>query len=111
MASRIFALDLLGPSAKPGRAWPHFQRSVKRRLTTSASGCASSSWIAISRTSVHLKPMTSASLFRFHHHIAGRRRERDGDAVELTAHAGLAAEARGLRQPEGEIEEGLPFLR
>src|SRR5512144_2401298 len=122
MASRIFSLERFGSSSKPGKPCTHFPRSVKRRLTTSASGCLSSSAIAISRTSVqrtriHLYPYdcfwpvsrrTRGSAVD--HHVAGRRREGDGEAVQRLGHADLAAEPRGVGEPEREVEHVLFLL-
>src|SRR3954464_10591836 len=104
MASRIFSFDFLGSSSKSGRAWTHFQRSVNRRLTTSASGCVSSNSIAMSWTSVHLSflGMTRGQLL-LDHHIASRSRQRDSQPVQLLGHLDLATEPRGVGEAEGQI--------
>src|SRR5690242_15172019 len=44
------------------------------------------------------------------HHVARRLWQLDGEAVELLGHDDLAAEARGLRQAEGEVEHVLLVL-
>src|SRR6266851_9425751 len=44
------------------------------------------------------------------HHVARRLRQLDGEAVELLGHDDLAAEARGLRQAESEVEHVLFVL-
>src|SRR6185437_5936937 len=44
------------------------------------------------------------------HHVARRRRQLHGEAVELFAHDDLAAQARGLRQAEGKVEHVLLVL-
>src|SRR6185437_14787029 len=44
------------------------------------------------------------------HHVARRLRQLDGEAVELLGHDDLAAEPRGLRQAEGEVEHVLLVL-
>src|SRR5262249_52447735 len=105
MASRIFSFDFLGSSPKSGSAWTHFQRSVKRRLTTSASGCRSSSSIAISVTSVHQSFLAmTETLLLFDHHITRCVRQRHRQPVELLGHLDLAAEPRGVRQAESEVQ-------
>src|SRR6516165_2856239 len=103
MASRIFSLDLLGSSEKPGSAWTHFQRSAKRRLTTSTSGWRSSSSMAMSWTSVQ-------RMLLLDHHVAGRRRQRDGEPVQLRRDLDLAAEPRSVGQAEGQVQHVLLIL-
>ena len=44
------------------------------------------------------------------HHVARRRRQADGEAVELLGHHDLAAEARGVGEAEGEVEHVLLVL-
>src|SRR5215212_10188109 len=54
------------------------------------------SWMSVQRSFF-------AILF-VHHHVSGRRRELDDQAVERLAHADLTAEPRGVGEPEGEVE-------
>src|SRR5216684_3884820 len=44
------------------------------------------------------------------HHVAGGRRQLDHQPVERLAHADLAAQPRGMGEPEGEIEHVLLVL-
>src|SRR5205823_12943179 len=54
MVSRIFSLERLGSSAKPGNSRTQRCRSVKRTASGSTSGCFSTRRIAMSSMSVHL---------------------------------------------------------
>src|SRR5579863_2294427 len=51
-----------------------------------------------------------ASIALLHPHVARAGRQRHGEAVELLGDDDLAAEARGGRQPEGEVEHVLLVL-
>src|SRR5688500_2204019 len=54
-------------------------------------------------------PSLLVDLF-INHHVAGRRRQLDDQPVERLAHADLAAQARGVGEPEGEVEHVLLVL-
>ncbi len=119
MASRIFSLDLFGSSAKSGNSCTHFQRSVKRRLTTSV---VRTRLFQLDRDIVDVgpaqffrhvvRPAPIASFGRYLSTImlrvaAGRLTV---EPVQLLGHLDLAAEARGVGEAEGEIEHVLLVL-
>src|SRR5882672_1798062 len=114
MASRIFSLERLGSSSKPGNSITQRCRSVKRKLTLSISGWCSSSSIAMSWTSVQRSFFAiSPSLFvdlLINHHVAGCCRQLDDQPVERLAHADLAAQARRVGEAEGKVEHVLLVL-
>src|ERR1700746_3671016 len=107
MASRIFSLERPGSSSKSGNSNTQRCKSVKRRLTLSASGWRSSSSIAMSWTSVQRSMRAISPPLLVHHHVPGRRRQLDHQSVQFRTHADLATQTRGVCETERKVEHVL----
>src|SRR3569832_1192043 len=102
MASRIFSPECRGSSSKPGNARTQLNKSVKRTVRGSTSGCASASAIAMSRESVHLSAMAvpSAGFLRIVDRVLGNFHREIGILDD-----GLAGQARHRREPPHTSEQ------
>src|SRR4029077_8347222 len=110
MASRIFSLERPGSSSKSGNSSTQRCRSVKRRLTLSASGWRSSSSMAMSVTSVQRSLRAISLPLLVYHHVPRRCRQLDDQPVQFRTHADLATQARGMCETERKVEHVLLVL-